>query len=132
MTAPCLRTVVDSVSGVFSWNRVKSRWKCSKDCYFYVFFSCNLCNVLFWHVLFLSCVVLLCLNFLFVYVLLKMCLIMLYINDFLCHCVILTYVTQTFHLVNTFSSFRWNFNRFNVTGFHTHRGHSNKKYHWIK
>ena len=51
--------------------------------------------------LLLSCDVLVRLNFPFVYVLLKICLIMLYINDFLCHSVI-----QTFHLANTFSSFK--------------------------
>ena len=35
--------------------------------------------------LFVSCVILLCLIFPFAYVLLEMCLIELYINDFLCH-----------------------------------------------
>ena len=99
---------------------------------FAFFFTCHLCNVLFWCALCLLCVVLLCLNSPFVYVLLKMCLIVLYINEFLCYCVILTCDTQRFHQANTFTWFKQNFNSFNVTKFYRHRDHSNKRYHWIK
>ena len=55
-------------------HRVQSRLRCSKHCCIWLrYFSINLCNVLFWRVLFLSCV-----DFPFVYVLLKLCLIVLY------------------------------------------------------
>ena len=50
-------------------------------CIYLRYFSCDLYNVLFERVLFLSCFVLSCLDFSFSYVFLKMCLIVLYIND---------------------------------------------------
>ena len=62
-------------------NRMKSQWRCSKHCCIYLrCFSCHLCNVLFWRVLFLSFVVLSCLDFPLVYVLLKMWFIVFYIK----------------------------------------------------
>ena len=89
LTGPCPPTVVDGASVVFSRNRVKRRWRCSKHCCVYLRVSFRVIYVMcYFDMCYVCYVLLLCLNAPFVYVLLKMFLIMLYINDFLCCCVI--------------------------------------------